>query len=157
MSPRGVLAAELDSLGKSPPLLEWEEISLIIEMERSCSIPFVKSSTLRRFRMEGAASLISSFTIDIEFEDESESESIVECEATELRRETFSCACVCVCVCICVPIECEHSSEYESEHEYIPGTSYSKWNLHVRAYSANSSRSNCLSRNSFGSTSLSIP
>ena len=102
MSPRGVLAAELDSLGKSPPLLEWEEISLIIEMERSCSIPFVKSSTLRRFRMEGAASLISSFTIDIIFEDESESESIVECEATELRRETFSCACVCVCVCVFV-------------------------------------------------------
>ena len=82
-----MLQAELDSLGKSPPLLECEEISLAMEMERAPSMPFVRSSTLRRFRR--GAPLGSSFValaIDIEFDDESESEPIVEFEATELRR-----------------------------------------------------------------------
>ena len=70
-----MLAAELDSLGKSHPLLECEEMSLAIlamEMERPPSIPFVRSSTLKRFR-RGAPLGGSSFiglAIDIEFDDE---------------------------------------------------------------------------------------
>ena len=58
-----------------------------MEMERAPSMPFVRSSTLRRFRR--GVPLGSSFValaIDIEFDDESESEPIVEFEATELRR-----------------------------------------------------------------------
>ena len=64
-------------------------MSLAMEMERAPSMPFVRSSTLRRFRR--GAPLGSSFValaIDIEFDDESESEPIVEFEATAFSALT---------------------------------------------------------------------